>query len=137
MRKILITLAFIVIFWAATAHTPVHIHINPINNQLIQAVIQVESRGNPKAISKKGSLGLMQIRFSVWGKELKKAGIIKTKQDLFCPEKNVLAGTYILTKYHRVSKGDMRKTLKKYSGNAKGYHNKIMEALWKTGERTE
>ena len=73
MCKILITLAFIGIFWATTAHTPVH--VNPINNQLIQAVIQVESRGNPKAISKKGSLGLMQIRFSVWGKELKKVGI--------------------------------------------------------------
>ena len=135
MRKILTMLTF-GIFWATTAHTPVYVYVNPINNQLVQAVIHVESRGNPKAINKKGAIGLMQI-MPLWVKELKKAGIIKTKQDLFCLEKNVLAGTYILTKYHRVSKGDMRKTLKKYSGNAKGYHNKIMEALWKTEERTE
>ena len=58
---------------------------------MIKAVIQVKSGGNPKAVSKKGAYRLMQIRHKVWVKELKKAGIITTKQCLFDPEKNVKA----------------------------------------------
>jgi soluble lytic murein transglycosylase-like protein len=100
---------------------------NSINERLIKAIIHVESSGNPKAVSKKGAYGLMQVRWAVWHIELKKAGIIKTKQCLFNPEKNVKAGEYILAKYYKQT-GDIEKALIKYSGGARGYIKKVMEA---------
>ena len=102
-------------------------HHNPINNSLIKAIIKVESSGNPKAVSREGAWGLMQVRHAVWEKELKKAGIIRHKQDLFNPEKNILAGKYILTKYYGQT-GCIEKTLRKYSGNKKRYFEKVMTA---------
>jgi len=100
-------------------------YYNPINNALINAIIKVESSGNPKAISSEGAWGLMQVRHAVWEKELKKAGIIRHKQELFNPEKNILAGKYILTKYYGQT-GCLKKTLKKYSGNDNRYFEKVM-----------
>jgi hypothetical protein len=100
---------------------------NPINGSLIKAIIKIESAGNPKAISKEGAWGLMQIRHAVWEKELKKAGVIRHKQELFNPEKNIRAGEYILTKYYNQT-GCIKKTLVKYSGNDKSYYEKVMIA---------
>lgn len=107
------------------AHGPV----NPISAELLKAIAIVESSGNPKARSKKGAWGLMQIRHAVWTKELKKAGIVRTKHDLFDPHVSTVAATYILTRYHRQTKGDMRKTLEKYSGGARGYANKVFREM--------
>lgn len=101
---------------------------NPIDERLIKAIIQVESSGNPKTISKKGACGLMQVRYAIWHIELRKMGIIRTKQCLFNPEKNMKAGKYILTKYLKETDGNLEKALVKYSGNAKDYVKKVMEA---------
>jgi hypothetical protein len=100
-------------------------HHNPINNSLIKAIIKIESSGNPKAISREGAWGLMQVRHAVWEKELKSAGIIRHKAELFNPEKNIRAGKYILTKYYSQT-GCLEKTLMKYSGKAKKYSRKVM-----------
>jgi len=59
-----------------------------IDDDLVTAIIQVESSGNPKAISNKGAYGLMQIRWSVWKDELRKQGIAKEKKDLFNTSKS-------------------------------------------------
>lgn len=98
---------------------------NSIDQKLINSIILVESNGNPKAKSKKGALGLMQVRYCVWKDELKEKGIIKKRNDLFHPQKNINAGTYILAKYIAQT-GDIRKALVKYSGGSKTYAKKVL-----------
>jgi len=61
-----------------------------IEPALIKAVIEVESRGNPKAVSRAGCIGLMQIKPST-GRMLG-----YSRAELFDPEKNVAAGTRYL-----------------------------------------
>jgi soluble lytic murein transglycosylase-like protein len=124
MRNVIIIYAVLFIFLPAL-RAGTATYYNPINNALIKAIIKVESSGNPKAISREGAWGLMQVRHAVWEKELKKAGIIRHKKELFNPEKNILAGKYILTKYYGQT-GCLEKTLKKYSGNDNRYFEKVM-----------
>lgn len=73
----------------------------------------------------------MQVRYSVWKDELKKRGIIKTKQDLFSKKKNIEAGTFILNHYLLKNNNDLRKALHKYSGGANNYYEKVMANLLK------
>jgi hypothetical protein len=129
MKKVMIIHAVLFIFLPALKAGTAPFY-NPINNSLIKSIIKVESSGNPKAISREGAWGLMQVRHVVWEKELKKAGIISDKQELFNPEKNIRAGKYILTKYYGQT-GCLEKTLKKYSGNEKRYFEKVMIEYWK------
>lgn len=70
----------------------------------------------------------MQVRWKIWGPTLRKEGIAKRRADLFDPEKNIKAGRYILTHYLRKHDGDLRKALASYSGGARGYYEKVMEA---------
>ncbi|MBA4391540.1 MAG: hypothetical protein C0399_11480 [Syntrophus sp. (in: bacteria)] len=129
MRKVMIIHAVLFIL-LPVLRAGTELHHNPINNTLIKSIIKVESSGDPKAISREGAWGLMQVRHAVWEKELKEAGIISDKQELFNPEKNIRAGKYILTKYYGQT-GCLEKTLKKYSGNKKRYFDKIMIEYWK------
>lgn len=99
-----------------------------IDDDLVTAIIQVESSGNPKAISNKGAYGLMQIRWSIWKDELKKAGIVKEKRDLFNPRINIEAGKYILAHYMDKHDNNLKAALNSYSGGAKRYYEKVMEA---------
>lgn len=94
---------------------------------LASAIIHVESRGNPKAVSEKGAIGLMQVRWSVWKDELRKHGIAKHRDELLDPTVNVQAGKFVLTHYLKKHRGDVRKALHSYSGGAKGYYRKVME----------
>ena len=99
-----------------------------IDDDLVTAIIQVESSGNPKAISNKGAYGLMQIKWSVWKDELKKQGIAKEKRDLLNPRINIEAGKYILTHYMDKHNNNLKAALNSYSGGAKRYYEKVMEA---------
>ena len=97
-------------------------------DSLIPAIIHVESRGNPKAISKKGAIGLMQV-MPLWVPELKKHGIIKNgKDELLDSETNIRAGRFILVYYLRKHGGDLQRALHSYSGGARNYYRKVMEA---------
>lgn len=74
-----------------------HYHIPP---ELIAALIDVESRWNPRAVSNKGAMGLMQLmpatarRFGAY--------------DPFNPEQNVAAGTRYVTALMWEFHGEMR-----------------------------
>jgi soluble lytic murein transglycosylase-like protein len=96
---------------------------------LIPAIIKVESRGNPKAESHKGAAGLMQVRWSVWGKVLMKHKIVRSRAELFDPEANVRAGKFVLGHYLRKHNGDIRKALTSYSGGDKRYYRRVMKEV--------
>lgn len=78
-------------------------HLDP---RLIQAVIHVESGGNPSALSPKGAAGLMQLvpataqRFGV--------------TDVFNPAENIRGGTALLTELVRRYNGDLGRVLAAY-----------------------
>lgn len=65
----------------------------------IRAVMQVESAGNPRAVSHAGAMGLMQIMPGTWA-ELREAN--RLGNDPFDPRDNILAGTaYLRQMYDR------------------------------------
>ncbi len=120
---------------------PTHLHIaendadaDIFMGKVIQAIIAVESNYRPHAVSTKGAIGLMQVRYSVWHTELKKMGIIESEQCLLNPRKNIRAGTYILGQYLKSTNGNLEKTLKKYSGGAKNYYKKVIKEMEKNND---
>ncbi|WP_241024687.1 lytic transglycosylase domain-containing protein [Burkholderia sp. Ac-20365] len=59
-----------------------------VDRALLMAVIDVESGGNPFAVSPKGARGLMQL--------MPKTGLAQGADDLFDPYQNVVAGSKLL-----------------------------------------
>lgn len=65
----------------------------------ISAVIEVESAGNPRAVSSAGAMGLMQIMPATWADLRRAHGF---GDDPFDPRENILAGTsYLRAMYDR------------------------------------
>ena len=64
---------------------------------ILISVCWQESHFNPKVYSKSGCIGLMQVNYSVWKKELN----LKSKKELWDIETNIKAGAYILSTYYR------------------------------------
>ena len=73
-----------------------------LDSDLVVAIIITESHANYLAKSCIGAIGLMQIHYKVWKKEIK-----KTQKELYNPKTNIRYGTKILKYY-----------LDKYDGNA-------------------
>jgi len=91
---------------------------------LVRAVIQVESRWNPRARSSAGAVGLMQVMPA----SARMVGLDFTAADLACPERNIVAGTRILRHYQRTS-GSLREALRLYSGGARNYYERVMREM--------
>jgi|GEM_PF-5717675 len=127
MKRILFILTFIgcLIFFPPLRNPESTIHPYMFLDSVILHIIRVESNYNAKAVSKKGAIGLCQI-MPVWIPELKKAGIIESKQCLFDPEKNKKAGRFVLSYYLMRNKGDFKKALVDYSNNTKDYYEKVV-----------
>src|SRR6056297_3097014 len=83
----------------ASEQQPIDIHIAEaarrfgIPQPWISAVMEVESAGNPRAVSHAGAMGLMQIMPDTWA-ELRVA--YRLGNDPFDPRDNILAGTAYL-----------------------------------------
>jgi hypothetical protein len=130
MKYLFVLLLSILIFFFTVTNKPIkQKKLSVYHPKIINAVIQVESSGNPKAISKKGCIGLMQINYKVWGKYLKNLGIINAKKDLFIPEKNIASGKAILAYYSYKVNHDITQTLYLYSGKNKDYINLMRKEL--------
>ena len=82
-----------------------------IEPELVLAVIDVESRFNPWAISSVGAQGLMQI-MPFWLKE-----IGRPNDSLFDMRTNLRMGCTILSYYLKIEKGSLPRALARYNGS--------------------
>jgi soluble lytic murein transglycosylase-like protein len=78
-----------------------------LDPDLVRAIIQVESDGNPRAISHKGAMGLMQLM----PEEVRGYGI----RDPFDPEQNIAGGTRQLAEKLKLFNGDIALALAAYN----------------------
>ncbi|QAA95690.1 hypothetical protein CKA81_16795 [Pollutimonas thiosulfatoxidans] len=91
-----------------------------IEPELLIAIMQKESSLRPKVQSRYGAQGLMQV-VRRWHREK-----LDRSESLFDPEVNIRVGADILEEYLELAGGSLTKALHKYSGNARGYPNKIL-----------
>ena len=89
---------------------------NGLDPFLIVGVISTESFWNERLVSSANCVGLMQVNYKVWKKELNQLGITSV-DDLYNPEKNIQAGCFILGFYMAKFKGDTIKALQGYLGS--------------------
>jgi len=68
-----------------------------IDARIARAVIHVESRGNPRAVSRTGDYGLFQVNCVTW----RRAANVRSCAELLSPARNIMLGTWILSKYQR------------------------------------
>ncbi len=107
---------------------------NNIPADLLIAIMRTESNFDPFAVSSMDAKGLMQIRLfnkkgkSIWYSELKDAGVLKGKYDIYDPMINAESGSYILAGYME-KEGSLVKAFGRYSGNAVGYADKVACSL--------
>ena len=97
-----------------------------LDPELIIGLMFVESSLKPLQESRKGALGLMQIRYSIWKEEpeLKDNGIL-SRDHLFWIDENIKAGTDILKKYYEESGRDIGMALYRYNTGSKKLPKKI------------
>lgn len=84
--------------------------INGLSPDLVRAVIAQESDGNPKEVSNKGAMGLMQLM----PEEVQGFGIT----DPFDPEQNIAAGTKLLAGLLNKFQGNLPLALAAYNAGA-------------------
>jgi len=68
-------------------------HTHGVSPDLVRAVIQAESNFNPRAVSAKGAMGLMQLMPATWADMRVRLGLGSNPDD---PRDNILAGTFYL-----------------------------------------
>ena len=119
-----------------------------INPLILYSIIYTESSFRwwlihdiPKTKDKDPAIGLGGIRYSIWGDQLKSAGILDVKSDLFEIEPNILSIAYIYDHYRKqpllsgTTSSDMSAMLRYFGGNHKEYFTRIddkVSALIKT-----
>ena len=81
-----------------------------LNPYVVAAVVQVESAFNPRAISRKGARGLMQLLPAT----ARRFGL-QRKKDLFNPQKNLEAGVKYLKWLSERFSGDAARVLAAYN----------------------
>lgn len=89
--------------------------------ELLIAIMQKESSLRPRVQSRYGAQGLMQV-VRRWHREK-----LHPSESLFDPEVNIRVAADILEEYLELAGGSLSEALGKYSGNARGYPNKILK----------
>ncbi|MCS6777423.1 MAG: lytic transglycosylase domain-containing protein [Chloroherpetonaceae bacterium] len=89
------------------AHIEKYARLNGLDPQLVRAVIQQESGGNPRAVSTAGAQGLMQL--------MPETAALYGVRDSFDPEQNIAAGTRHLAGLLREFRGDLPLALAAYN----------------------
>jgi soluble lytic murein transglycosylase-like protein len=99
-----------------------------VNFNLIVGIIGVESNFDPSAVSKAHARGLMQVRHSVWGKELG----IENYSSLHGIETGIDAGIRVFKHYLSEADGNTTSALSRYNGSGKGkseYADKVYKEI--------
>ena len=90
--------------------------VHPVPPALVKAVIAAESACSPRAVSRAGARGLMQLL----PETALKTGV--RPEELFTPERNILAGTRLLAVLLHHYQGDLVSVLVAYNAGARrGY----------------
>ena len=96
---------------------------------VIAAIIVHESTVNYKAVSKGGDYGLMQVRWKVHEKAIKKEyPKIRKATDFFDPKTNIFFGTRILSECAAKSK-NLKGALLRYSGGGEKITAKVLNTV--------
>lgn len=88
-----------------------------INPSMVRAKISIESKWNPRAISKAGAIGIMQ----VMPVNAKFCGL--TPEELLEPEKNIICGLKIFSDDLKATEENVVKALYRYNGGPKAVDN--------------
>ena len=104
-----------------------------IDEKIILAFIDAESRFNPRAVSVAGARGLMQV-MPFWHRG--------HAEDLYAPYLNIMTGTAILKQYLELAKGNLLLTAQYYNAGPNGktfngpYIIRIVENLARSSPET-
>lgn len=97
-------------------------YVYPIDQNLLNAVILVESGGNPNAYNKSsGAVGLMQITPIIYKKI---CGL--TKQEAFHPVTNMKCGSFFLAQLLKKYNNNVDKSLHFYNNGYKGTNTRYV-----------
>jgi hypothetical protein len=87
---------------------------------------RAESELSPTAQSSVQAIGLGEVRWSVWGSALIKAGICKEARDLYDIPTNIRAANYILLHEIKATSGNFIQALERYvGGKQKSYVDRV------------
>ena len=97
---------------------------------VIAAIIVHESTVNNKAVSKGGDYGLMQVRWKVHEKAIKKEfPKVRKASDMFDARTNIFYGTEIFTYYMKKANNDVKKGLMGYSAGSEKLTSKVLATV--------
>jgi hypothetical protein len=88
-----------------------------VNPRLIVLTVYRESRCMEGALGASGEIGLGQINPSVWESHMIEVGLIKSKEDLWNPRKNLEATAYVLREAYRYADGNVKDAVRRYNGS--------------------
>jgi len=97
---------------------------------LLLAIITVESRFNPDAMSKAGAVGLTQVIPKWHGSKIKAARMVTDAYSLFEPKLNIYVGAGALSELLDSTANNVALSLSKYNGSAgdasRAYANRVI-----------
>lgn len=90
---------------------------------LILAIVEKESSFRHEVVNSYGAMGLMQVVPRYHREKLTEG---QGTEQLLNPETNIRVGSQILSEYLGAKKGNLQAALKKYSGNAREYFQRVV-----------
>ena len=105
--------------------------VNKIDPLLVSAIIRVESKFNPQALSKKGAVGLMQIMPSTGEWAAEQMGIQEFESSLlYDPEMNIRIGTWYISNLQKEFGRNDLLVIAAYNGGRGKVKQWLEEDIW-------
>lgn len=146
--RVIIILALVIMFYSNSFQrliNPIHYKdtiehyagINGVDPLLVSAVIRVESKFNPQAVSQKGAAGLMQIMPATGDWAAEQMGIPNfDSSQLLDPEMNIRIGTWYISNLQKeFGKNDLL-VIAAYNGGRGKVSQWLKQGVWDGREET-